>query len=1525
MERSYELKSHDELFITSTLACITTEVLGNISRDTLFLRSYHASSLSTLTLLLSVTTAYALTAATQQLAALAASVSTAGAYYAATPAALGAGLFVLALSSLVAPAMLARATSVAIYMWLEIAAQLLAGQFWDLCAKAFDVSESKKFFGFITFGTTFGTLLASLVVLPTLQARELPTECNLIVAAVLLLVIASVLLFSADRLVPPPSSSAQPTASASGKKDAGRDNTTKLIADIQLRTYLKHICFFDMLATVVRVLVDNTTLSVLSRQDEAHVKASLTQINSVQSFLMIPLQLASGPFFTHFGVMYGIATLPISVFLFGAATTTSTATLPLVLSRALYNAISLAIFNPARELLWLPFNASERGRFKSFVSGPFRSLSRIVGAILSIVLTTGVVIELVGESCMSVLMMIASLAWALDAMAARKSYAAEFYASLKQGYLDLSSPLVDFTPDQLALVKETLVSGAQNQVNYVLSSLSSDHVSLIAQELRDLFHRRNEHHDSTTPLHTKLRLLSLHTAARRRFMHEQQAALFLPSSSDQAPPPGIFNAMDLLMIIQDKSPITSPRQLRVAAILACGFEKGNVDTENCFSILRQVMRHPDEDRSVVVCAAVALLRLSDWMDEEANMVLQRMLHDDQRLDARVTCLKIVGKELPELLGDGFLVYLLHHPSASVVQAAVECCSTSTRHSRMLIPALMKHLGNSSLCGDIVAALQGFDVTATWVTLEQFVESTLNSEPPASKDPDRHRLDSLAGALKVLSSITFPLQDKLELLMKLIDRLIIEPALPVRERGGDGATTRYSDPLFRLFGRDLLVQELVVDALVSLLASTDDTIVQTHSHHLHELHLALDTKIREAFEMRHVLELFHDICPRSASSIEETSPLLLQHVEHSVKDTQRMILKLLSTGFPREFSVTVIVDGLQSELPQVHSAIQEVLETLLPSSHKSVVLALLFPKPTSSKSVAKIESEIRGHFCERLGVDILLDTMSCEERHVELSCLALQYYLHIAEDHASCITEPMATRFQDDVLPHLLQNEMARELLIEVYHSRRHVLPYEALTTLDGSEPPLISKIAISNCLRVSALFEDVCAISVLRMLSHRFVPVTVAKGETILREGELATAMFVVASGTVQLHKERRILAELGYGTCVGQAALLRHSLHEGSHIATATAVSDSILLRVSRADLDALIHETPRVSRGVLNAVASSLRSLYFEPLNTIAQSGSLPRRDRRSSLVMNPGSAEDAGAAQMLRRTTSMSSSIKAAMSVNRAASSFLYSVGRERTSEPVAPLSLPGKMQRNRSFQSFVSGVRPRRSDVFPSIPAPRALSLSNSSVDGSGDYSTFEKSIHLKGSQLMKNLDDEKVSLVAQLVKVISLEHGQVLYDDGANASAVYVIVEGTITISTSPKTDTDPSLFSNRVVELRHGDCFGEESFVENTTMNGQAKSIGRSTLFEIPTKELVDLSEVHADLLHVLLAWLAQKLARAIETMVAPLLSPTGARSSDSSETKVAKHWDDAFTNDTSDDEGIIANGVGQSSRRRHKWRSETD
>lgn len=325
--------------------------------------------------------------------------------------------------------------------------------------------------------------------------------------------------------------------------------------------------------------------------------------------------------------------------------------------------------------------------------------------------------------------------------------------------------------------------------------------------------------------------------------------------------------------------------------------------------------------------------------------------------------------------------------------------------------------------------------------------------------------------------------------------------------------------------------------------------------------------------------------------------------------------------------------------------------------------------------------------------------------------------------------------------------------------------------------------------------------------------------------------MYVVASGTIQLHKECRIFAELGYGACVGQAALLMHSLHAGQHIASATALSDCILLSVSRDDLDALMKETPRVSRGVLNAVASSLRGLYYEvrlswsplcvvcssaavsdvcvafllatpsqPLQAIAQSGGLPRRDRTASLTaMSPrvlmGGSDDND--PLMTATATLTSDLRAVLSVDRAAKSFLYNIGRSRSLQAGAPMSAPTGRARNLSFQ----GPSPTS---MPSIKLETSLSRSVFGLSDGSDYTTFEKCLCLKGSQLMKNLDDDKVSLAAQLARVISLDHGETLFTDGAVATSVFVVVDGAISI----KYDDSPS--GPSTLELRDGDCFGEE-------------------------------------------------------------------------------------------------------------------
>lgn len=101
------------------------------------------------------------------------------------------------------------------------------------------------------------------------------------------------------------------------------------------------------------------------------------------------------------------------------------------------------------------------------------------------------------------------------------------------------------------------------------------------------------------------------------------------------------------------------------------------------------------------------------------------------------------------------------------------------------------------------------------------------------------------------------------------------------------------------------------------------------------------------------------------------------------------------------------------------------------------------------------------------------------------------------------------------------------------------------------------------------------------------------------------------------------------------------------------------------------------------------------------------------------------------IVEMTETLSTNLKAALSVDRAAKSFLYNIGRSR-SPKAAPKSAPsGTRARNQSLQLSSSNSMP---------------SLSSRPVGGptdGADFTTFEKCIHLKGSQLMKNLDDDKV--------------------------------------------------------------------------------------------------------------------------------------------------------------------------------------
>ncbi|OQS07542.1 ATP-binding Cassette (ABC) superfamily [Thraustotheca clavata] len=1355
--------------IFTVQCCIT--VLGTITRDTIFLRVYDSRYVSHMTVLMSFASAYAMTlAASLVQRGMRSSIVACG--FPMLSAIVMVSLWIV-LERL--PDLL-YISSIGLYVWIEIAIQLLSQQFWDLCASTFTVAESKQYFGVITFGSTLGTILASFCIIPLLQMYAIPTEGNVLVLAVIQGGLGAFMALVT------PTFGAQTRSKPTTKEPL--TPASSIVSDIQNRSYLKHVCFFDMGATLIRVLVDYRTLSILSQHSEETLKYSLGAINGAQSFLMIPLQMASGPIFSYLGVMYGISTLPIAIIAFGATTYASSSPLLLIGTRALYNSVSHAIFNPARELLWLPLNASDRTKYKSFVIGPFRSIARILGAVISIILTSDFMRNYCGSSSVSAVMVVFGIAWFFDALAARQSYAAEFYSSLKKGHMDLTSPLIDFTTDQIDLVRDTLRSGAANQITFVLSFLRPSHVSLFRNELREVFYRSD-----LVSFHSQLRLVELHVAAQQ----QQQTATMksLP----------IFTFNDLLTVYQDTSVAV---ELRLACLLACGYEHG-ADPDPIMRALEE-----ESDVSFKVGAAIALLRLTQWMDEKATVILQKLLHEPRDIASKVVCLRIVGKELPELLGNGYIVYLLHQTQdQQIVRAALECCRQSKRASPMLLPALLKWLPDATFRTEAIDAMQYFAPSILWDHVVNFLDKAVESV----------EIEHIAGGIRLVEAAAFPSDAKLDLLISMMDSLVANK---------DNRELQLSE-LLLLSQVQLPIWETLADALlriVDCLRQDDTTDVVVIVKRMDQI---VATHVFCGYQMRQLRSLFED----------PNNHTLLSHViEDTLDMLLRIVLKLISARFPRGFNIHVLIEGLHSDVPEVISAVQEVLETLLPASTKYSLLPLLFPSASKAPIALQLIKEATS--LQRTSqTDILMNTMQNSLIPVELSCLALEYYLHAIscrdhddiEETARILTQAQAQR----LLAHPITKDLVSRAFRDPQCRRAKALEHlfqESDMDID-SETPTFTTFDVVMSLRACALFHSIAVMELVQNIARHFRPSHVPTSSTFVREGDIASEMFVVAKGQVQLHQANgSVVTTLGSGACVGELALLTS---KGTHLSSATALTDCVLLAISKSELHKLIHSSGGIARGVLDAMASTLRWTYLQ-METNEETNRLKRLVFASQVVV--------------------------AANVDRAASSFLAKIGRHRSKSA----HLPGTIK-HPHLMDFAS----LKVNAQSFTPRPQEEI----------QYSHLEKCLHLKASHLMKDVDDELISTVAQMAQVAVLNPRDVLFEEGSPARNIYVVIEGTVVLS-SNKDD---------IKQFKHfpvNSCFGELSFMRGATNIMSATAMtNQAVVLQIPTWDFVELAEKHTNLMHLIMTWMSKKITSKMSddsthlplhtAAISPIGSPRGS------------------------------------------------
>jgi hypothetical protein len=142
-----------------------------------------------------------------------------------------------------------------------------------------------------------------------------------------------------------------------------------------------------------------------------------------------------------------------------------------------------------------------------------------------------------------------------------------------------------------------------------------------------------------------------------------------------------------------------------------------------------------------------------------------------------------------------------------------------------------------------------------------------------------------------------------------------------------------------------------------------------------------------------------------------------------------------------------------------------------------------------------------------------------------------------------------------------------------------LLRFAALARLEAAAPVPESEYRALRALPVFAPLP----IATVENVARRVAAVSVARGEVVIREGDLGDSFYVVAQGTFDVSSEERDLPPLGDGDYFGEIALLRHC----ARTATVTASSDALLYELDREAFLAAVCSHPYVSDSV-NATAA-------------------------------------------------------------------------------------------------------------------------------------------------------------------------------------------------------------------------------------------------------------------------------------------------------------------------------------------------
>src|SRR4051812_39635425 len=107
----------------------------------------------------------------------------------------------------------------------------------------------------------------------------------------------------------------------------------------------------------------------------------------------------------------------------------------------------------------------------------------------------------------------------------------------------------------------------------------------------------------------------------------------------------------------------------------------------------------------------------------------------------------------------------------------------------------------------------------------------------------------------------------------------------------------------------------------------------------------------------------------------------------------------------------------------------------------------------------------------------------------------------------------------------------------------------------------------------------------MKDLAKQFEVVDFAKGETILRQGDGADALYLLVQGEVRFKVDDKEYGTLSHrGAMIGEAAVLGDG---GKRAATVIAEAPTRLLKIKKEKLEPLLADYPHLKRLLINMLA--------------------------------------------------------------------------------------------------------------------------------------------------------------------------------------------------------------------------------------------------------------------------------------------------------------------------------------------------